>query len=188
MWKQVAEVILKAWENWSILVGAAIVLVALWFAPDVIQLNEETSVVFKEFHGYIGFAAVVLVLIILVRLLIVVVLRLSRYISDWRNNQSRRERANAQHDVVLQRLPYLESRNLEFLQTLLNTGEEEFVVPNDDGKDWSWLSAYADVTLADIGIPHTKYRIKPWVWKYLRQNPSVLAIQEVQQCDTKPKA
>ena len=186
MFKEAAEVLIKLWTSWSLLIGANLVFVLLWFVPLSPVLDKGVQQILNNYRGYIGFGALVLVLVTTVRIVIASTLFASNMISVWNKRRPRIKANKKEQEINLLRLPYLEGSNRELLKTLLENKQQQFSMPASN--DQSWLGTYADIVTSSIGIPYIEYKIKPWVWKYLNANPSVLELEETGENETSSQA
>lgn len=168
------------------MVGATLVFVLLWLIPLTSILNNEILLVYNKYRGYIGFIALVLLLITLVRILITLIVTTSHKFTDWSKGRPRRKAIEKTQNRILRRIPYLDKNQREFLKSLINNKQQQFTLPRDN--DNSWIGEYADVLMADIVIPDTEYKIKPWVWKYLNNNISVLDVEEIDETKQRSQA
>jgi len=187
MLKDIAEVISKLWTSWSLLIGTTLVFGLLWLVSSSSILNNEVLQVFNKYRGYIGFAALVLVLVTSARIMIALVVAASHKISDLNKRRPRLKAIEERQKTVLRRIPYLEKTNRELLKSLIDKKQQQFTLPHN-GNDYSWVGAYADVVMADMGIPYTEYKSNRGVWKYLNSNLSVLEVEEQGENKSEPQA
>ena len=187
MIKDISETVSKLWTSWSLLIGATLVFGLLWLLPLSSVLNNEVLELYNKYRGYIGFVALVLLLITLAKILIAAVTITSNKITDWNKGRPSRKANKKRQDTALLRIQYLEKNQRELLKSLIDERQQQFTLPND-GSDYSWIRAYADVVMADIGVPHTEYKIKPRVWKYLTSNLSVLDAEETYETKSNSQA
>lgn len=173
MLRDIGDIASKIWSSWSLLIGAALVCVLLSVLPVASFLDRDTLLIFNKYRGYIRVAALVFGVITFVRILIALAVASWSKISTWGKMRPRLKSLKKDQQITLLRLPYLESSKRELLHALVAKNQQRFTLPNE-GNDNNWLTAYAEIVLAAMGFPYTEYKIKPWVWKYLKRNPSIL--------------
>ncbi len=176
MVKCITEAFYRLWASWSLLVGATFVFCALWLLPYTSLLDNEVLSEYNTYRGYIGLIALVLVLITSARIIIAVVMTISYKLSGWFKGKPRRKAIKKKRDTTLRRIQYLEDEQKEMLKSLIEKKQQVFSLPKNSN-DYSWLDAYADVVVAEMGIPETEYKFKPWVWKYLKNNMAILNVE-----------